>query len=104
MTGGLSRGAVPVREGNVAWAGVGRPAAEATHRAPDADAPRRIVFLTRSNAPATGLPTPTLRRRSPVRVKPFIWTRSFRGDSAPALHCSRNQDRRNLAEAAGTPA
>jgi len=47
------------------WGWAGLPP-EQTHRAPDADAPRRILFLARSNAPATGLPTPTLRGIRPV--------------------------------------
>ena len=41
---------------------------ELQRRAPDADAPRRIVFLTRAEAPATGLPTPTLRQLVLIRL------------------------------------
>ena len=72
------------------WAGL---PPEQQPRAPDADAPRRIVFLTRADAPATGLPTPTCaafrRSGSNCRVKS-----GDRGaHSAASPFCSRNQDR-----------
>ena len=72
------------------WAGL---PPEQQPRAPDADAPRRIVFLTRADAPATGLPTPTCaafrRSGSNCRVKS-----DDRGaHSAASPICSRNQDR-----------
>jgi len=57
-----------------AWAGVERPAAEATLRCSGADAPRRIPLSARANAPATGLPTPTLRRFPPARVNGSVQT------------------------------
>jgi len=61
-------GSPPVRRlrGRVPGRGRAGLPPKQTHRAPNADAPRRILFSARSNAPATGLPTPTLRRIPPA--------------------------------------
>src|SRR5436305_15122381 len=64
------------------WAGL---PPEQQPRAPDADAPRRIVFLTRADAPATGLPTPTCAAfRRLAYYTPVI--SDDRGDQSGASH------------------